>query len=66
MGKMRHRRSTVTIQQTISESFQGRMAELNTAAKRSTIKQISPLYYMFGNHLTPPKDYLKEYDESHH
>jgi hypothetical protein len=66
MSKMRHRKSTLTIQQTINESFQGRMKDLDAKAKRIAIKQINPLFYMFGNQLTPLKEYLKEYDEPHH
>jgi len=66
MSKMRHKRSTSNIQQAMEESFQGRMKELDAAAKRATIKQIAPLFYAFGYQLTPSKDYLKEYDEPHH
>jgi len=65
MNKIRHRRSTLTIQQTIEQSFQGRMKDLDATTKRATIKQIAPLFYAFGYQLTPPKDYLKEYDESY-
>jgi hypothetical protein len=66
MNKIRHRRSTLTIQQTISESFQGRMANLDAAAKRAAIKQINPLFYVFGYKLEAPKDYLKDQNESHY
>ena len=65
MSKMRHRKTMLNIQQTINLSFQGRMKELNATAKRVAIKKISPLYYVFGNNLTPSKDYLKEYNEPH-
>jgi len=66
MSKMRHKRNKLTIQQTISESFQGRMANLDSAAKRATIKQTNPLFYVFGYKLEVPKDYLKDQNESHY
>ena len=64
MSKMRHRKTMLNIQKTISLSFQGCMKELNATAKRAAIKKISPLYYVFGNNLTPLKDYLREYHET--
>jgi hypothetical protein len=56
----------LTIQQTIEQSFQGRMANLDSAAKRAAIKQINPLFYVFGYKLEAPKDYLKDQNESHY
>jgi len=61
-----YRRPTLSIMQdTYKQSFQGRMNGLDLATKRAAIKQIAPLFYAFGYQLTPPKDYLKEYDEPH-